>query len=98
VLEGEALLSGDLTARLLDEFRLRTKRTGFRRRRDEDELLTRREWHVMELLAENRTTAEIAELLTIEQVTVRAHISAVLRKYQVASRQAALRRYRQSPE
>jgi DNA-binding NarL/FixJ family response regulator len=93
VLDGEALLPGDLTARVLEELRL-GGRGLFARRRQRDELLTRREWEVLELLAEDRSTAEIARLLSIREVTVRTHIAAVLRKYRVSSRQAALRRYR----
>jgi DNA-binding NarL/FixJ family response regulator len=93
VLDGEALLPGDLTARVLEELRL-AGRGLFARRRQRDELLTRREWEVLELLAEDRSTAEIAQLLSIREVTVRTHIAAVLRKYRVSSRQAALRRYR----
>jgi DNA-binding NarL/FixJ family response regulator len=93
VLDGEALLSGDLTARLLDEIRLGGRRK-FGLGRQRDQLLTAREWQVLELLAEDRTTAEIADRLAIQEVTVRTHISSVLRKYQVESRQAALRRYR----
>src|SRR5579862_4744827 len=95
VLDGEALLSGELTARVLDEFRSRRKRKLLGWPRARDELLTRREWEVIELLCDDQSTAEIARLLGIEQATVRAHVSAVLRKYQVANRRAALRRHRE---
>lgn len=94
VLRGEALLSGELTAKLLAEFRENAKR-GARARRRKDSPLTRREWEVLELLDENHSTSEIAQALSIEEVTVRSHISALLRKYDVTSRQAALRKYRQ---
>jgi DNA-binding NarL/FixJ family response regulator len=94
VLDGEALLTGDLTAHLVDEFRRRGRRGLFGQRPRRDALLTTREWEVLELLAQDYETAEIARELSIRQVTVRTHISAVLRKYQVGSRQAALRRYR----
>jgi DNA-binding NarL/FixJ family response regulator len=93
VLEGEALLSGGLTLRLLTEFR-RTARRGPLARRRRDSLLSHREWEVLELLAEDRTTAEIAEILSIREATVRTHVSSLLRKYQVTTRQAALRKYR----
>jgi two-component system nitrate/nitrite response regulator NarL len=93
VLQGEALLSGALTARLLDEFRRAARRSVFARRR-RSELLTPREWEVLELLAEDWTTAEIAQLLSIQEVTVRSHIAAALRKYHVTTRQAALRKHR----
>lgn len=94
VLAGEALLSGDLTVRLLREFRNSSRRSvlSFRRR---DSVLTRREWEVLELLAQDYSTSEIAQALSIQEVTVRSHISAALRKYHVTSRQAALRRHRE---
>jgi two-component system nitrate/nitrite response regulator NarL len=95
VLQGEAFLSGELTARVLEEFRLRGRRKWLGGSKRSDELLTRREWEVLELLAEDLTTAQIAQLLSIREVTVRTHISTMLRKYQVSTRQAALRRYRE---
>ena len=94
VMEGEALLSGELIARVLEEFRLRGRRERIGVHRKRDKLLTRREWEVLELLAEDLSTAEIAQVLSIREVTVRTHISTMLKKYQVSSRQAALRRYR----
>jgi DNA-binding NarL/FixJ family response regulator len=96
VFDGEALLSGGLTARLLEEFRLRTPRRLVDRRRRRGELLTTREWEVLELLARDCTTAEISRELSIREVTVRTHISAVVRKLCVGSRQAAVRLYRDS--
>ena len=94
-LRGEALLSGALTARVLDEFRLRGKRHRFGGYRRKGDGLTQREWEVLELLAQDLNTSEIAQRLSIEEVTVRTHISTMLKKYNVSTRQAALRRYRE---
>jgi DNA-binding NarL/FixJ family response regulator len=42
-------------------------------------------------MREDLTTAEIAERLAVSPVTVRRHISAVLRKLRVSDRKSALR-------
>ena len=95
-LEGEALLSGTLAARVVGEFRERGRRGRLLSRRKSDNDLTRREWEVLGLLAEDLTTAEIARRLFIEQVTVRTHVAAVRRKLQVPTREAARRLWRES--
>lgn len=90
-LAGEALLSGPLAARLVEAFRERGRRRRLLAARAAGAELSRREWQVLELLAAHLTTAEIAERLFLEPVTVRTHIARILRKLQVRSRQAALR-------
>jgi len=90
-IEGEALLSGELAARLVEEFRERGGRRRLLAGRAPGAELSRREWQVLELLASHLTTAEIAARLFVEPVTVRTHIARILRKLQVPSRQAALR-------
>lgn len=90
-LEGEALLSGALASRLVLEFRERGRRKRVLVRHGREMELTRREWQVLELLAEHLTTAEIAQRLFVEEVTVRTHIASILKKLQVPSREAALR-------
>jgi DNA-binding NarL/FixJ family response regulator len=95
VLRGEALLSGALTARVLEEFRLRGRRQRLGSHGRNGDGLTAREWDVLELLAEDLNTSEIAQRLSIQEVTVRTHIATMLKKYGVSTRQAALRRYRQ---
>ena len=95
-LDGEALLSGPLAARLVDEFRERGRRRRVLASHVPGAQLTRREWQVLELLASHLTTAEIAARLFLEPVTVRTHIARVLRKLQVPTRQAALRLLEQS--
>jgi DNA-binding NarL/FixJ family response regulator len=87
VLEGEAAVPRALVARLLDEFRTR----GRRRRLAGVAELTGREWDVLERLADGATTAEIAARLSVSPVTVRRHVSALVRKLGVSSREEAVR-------
>jgi two-component system NarL family response regulator len=96
-LEGEALLSGQLAARLVAEFRERGRRKRILAGSAPGAELSRREWQVLELLAEHLTTREIAARLFVEPVTVRTHVARILHKLQVPSRQAALRLL-ESPE
>ena len=90
VLAGEAALPRHLVSLLIEEFR---ERRGRRRipllgRRSVE--LTDREWEVLELMREGLTTDEIAGRLFITAVTVRTHVSAILRKLHVSTRAAAL--------
>ena len=91
VLDGEAALPRTLTARLIEEFRERGRRRRLRLGRQRTVELTPREWDVLELLNERRTTAEMADRLTISPVTVRRHVSEILHKLRVPDRAAALR-------
>jgi DNA-binding NarL/FixJ family response regulator len=91
VLDGEAALPRTLTARLIEEFRERGRRRRLRLGRRRTVELTPREWDVLELLNERRTTAEMADRLTISPVTVRRHVSEILHKLRVPDRAAALR-------
>jgi DNA-binding NarL/FixJ family response regulator len=52
--------------------------------------LTRREWEVLGLLREGRRTGEIADELGISPITVRRHVSSLLRRLGVSSRNDAL--------
>jgi DNA-binding NarL/FixJ family response regulator len=52
--------------------------------------LTSREWETLELMRQGLSTAEIAERLFVSPVTVRTHVSAILRKLQVRDRQSAI--------
>ena len=91
VLAGEAQLPASLVARVLDEFRERqTHRRALLRARPAVQLRPR-EWEVLELLRDGRSTAEIAERLFIAEVTVRSHVSAILKKLRVPDRAAAVR-------
>lgn len=91
--DGEAALPRALMGRVLDELH--------RRGRYGAELarlrvtLTRREQEILELLDQNLDTADIARLLGISAVTVRRHVSELLRKLGVRDREAALRLLRE---
>lgn len=85
---GEPALSRSLVPHLVDEIR-----RGSSRRLalpDGPVTLTAREWEVGELLSEGRSTGEIAERLGVSPVTVRRHVSLLLQKLGVGSRQAAV--------
>ncbi len=53
--------------------------------------LTEREAEILDLMAEGLTTEQIAERLFVAKVTVRTHVSALLRKLRVPDREAAIR-------
>ena len=63
----------------------------------EDELLTRREAEILELLADGLTNREIAERLFISQKTVGTHLGHIFAKLGVHNRVAAAGRARGSP-
>jgi DNA-binding NarL/FixJ family response regulator len=89
VLDGEAALPRNLVSRLMEEFRTRDERPL--RPQGPLSTLTSREWDTLELMRQGLTTAQIAEKLFVSPVTVRTHVSAILRKLQVSDRDAAVR-------
>ena len=92
VLSGEAALPRSLVLRLMTEFRGRDdRRVGRKGAR-----LTEREWEVLRLLSYGCGTDEIAAQLYVSAVTVRTHVSAILRKLKVADRSAAVRLFREN--
>jgi len=101
VLEGEAALPRRLTAKLIEEFRRRrTRRPAIAHDTNGafGNVLTERESDVLELLATGRATSQIAGELGISDVTVRRHISRIVRKIGVADRGAAIRRVHELSE
>ena len=90
VLEGEAALPRQLVALLIEEFRERKRRRRIPLRGRRSAELTDREWEVLELMRQGCSTEEIAARLFISPVTVRTHVSAILRKLQVPTREAAI--------
>jgi len=91
VLRGEVaiprLLVGVLAERLRE--RLGRRHLAFRDRPGVE--LTTREWEVLDFMCDGLSTREIAGRLLISEITVRRHISAVLKKLHVASRGDAVK-------
>lgn len=90
VLAGDAQLPATLVTRVLEEFRERQSHRRALLRERPAVQLRRREWEVLELLRDGLTTAEIAQRLFVAEVTVRSHVSAILRKLRVPDRAAAI--------
>jgi DNA-binding NarL/FixJ family response regulator len=89
VLAGEAAIPRRLVGRIVEEFSERgRRRLRLLDRRGAD--LTNREWEILELLHRGLTTAVVAERLGVSQVTVRRHLSEVMRKLDVPDRKSAL--------
>jgi NarL family two-component system response regulator LiaR len=87
--EGEAVVSRALTMRLIEGMRrVREDGAGMRPIRSP---LTPREWEVLDLLCQERSTDDIADTLVLSVETVRSHIKSVLRKLGVRSRQEAIK-------
>jgi DNA-binding NarL/FixJ family response regulator len=94
---GEAAIQRTLVARVLDRFHGREPRwrhvisggTGGRR-------LTSREWEVLDLLARQRSTAEIAEVLSLSASAVRVHVASIVHKLEVADRAAVVKLFARS--
>ncbi|RST00155.1 response regulator transcription factor, partial [Streptomyces sp. WAC05950] len=78
VAAGEALLSPNITKRLITEFsRLGAPRAPSRARID---VLTERETEVLSLIAQGLSNAEISEHLVLAEQTVKTHVSRILVK------------------
>lgn len=90
VLAGEAALPRALVMRVMAEFATSPRRPD-RRPLTLASTLTVRESEALELMALGLTTEEIAARMFIGQVTVRTHVSNVLKKLGVTSREAAVR-------
>jgi two-component system, NarL family, response regulator LiaR len=86
--DGEAVVSGRLTMRLIESMR-RTSEKGIGMR-PINSPLTSREWEVLDLLCQESSTDDIAETLVLSVETVRSHVKAVLRKLGVRSRSEAV--------
>jgi DNA-binding NarL/FixJ family response regulator len=90
VCSGEAAMQRALVARVIERFRRREPRwrqpvdSGPARR------LTSREWEILELLAQGRSTAEIAERLVVSSSVVRVHVASIVHKLGVPNRAAAV--------
>ena len=97
VLAGEAMLPGTLVARLVDEFRDRESRR-VAVPESHAARLTGREWDVLELMRKGKSTGEIAERLFVSPTTVRTHVSSILNKLGVPTREEAIRLFADAPD
>jgi DNA-binding NarL/FixJ family response regulator len=97
VIRGEVALPRRYTQHLLDQLRGREiERT--RVSAHANAALTDREWEILRLLGEDASTVQMAQRLEISEVTVRRHISAVLRKLGVKDRAGAAEVLRRSAD
>jgi two-component system, NarL family, nitrate/nitrite response regulator NarL len=87
---GEAAMQRTLVARLFEHFRQREPRWRQPASTRIAQRLTSREWEILELLAQEWSTAKIAERLVISPSAVRVHIASIVRKLGVPSRGAAV--------
>src|SRR4051794_37207040 len=88
VLAGEAALPRALVARVIEEFR--TRDGSGRRREGPLAKLTDREWEVLKAMEHGQSTAEMAAEMYVSPVTIRTHVSAILRKLRVTNRDEAI--------
>jgi DNA-binding NarL/FixJ family response regulator len=87
---GQAPIPPTLVARMVRHFRHRDPR---RRQLSQGAPLTSREWEVLELMSQELSNTQIARELSVSPVTVRSHVSAILRKLRVPDRDTAVRRF-----
>jgi DNA-binding NarL/FixJ family response regulator len=91
VAKGESAIPRSLVRALIDDYRDRPARRLVEARGGRGVDLTAREWEVLSLMRDDLSTREIADRLRISEVTVRRHISAVVKKLRVESRADALK-------
>jgi DNA-binding NarL/FixJ family response regulator len=90
VAQGGLAVSSEVTRVLVERMRLLPESgVGMRPVRSP---LTAREWEVLDLLTEERTTPQIAGELYLTQDTVKSHVKSILRKLDVHSRAEAVAR------
>ncbi len=91
VMDGEAALPRSLALKVIQQLQSPSKRRFRSSKSSPVSRLTSRESEVLEMMAEGLTTEQIAEKLFIGKVTVRTHVSNVLKKLRVPDRDAAVR-------
>jgi DNA-binding NarL/FixJ family response regulator len=89
ILAGEAAIPRRLTRHVLEALRGRDARRA-RFTAQTRRAITDRQWEILNLLAEGRSTAEMARWLGISEVTARRHISALLPRLGLTDRAGAV--------
>ena len=85
---GDVIISPPLAARLIEEFRLLGEKKKTEKKK-EPLGLSKRELEVLSLVAEGAPNKKIANTLCISENTVKVHLSNILEKLQVNTRQQA---------
>jgi NarL family two-component system response regulator LiaR len=85
---GEAVISRRMTKKLIEH--VRRAPDGVAGMRPVRSPLTAREWEVIDLLRDGRSTEAIADDLVLSIETVRSHVKNILRKLDVRSREDAV--------
>ena len=91
VMAGEAALPRTLALRVMRQLQAPSRRVLRPSKGSAAASLTSRETEVLELMAEGLSTEQIAEKLFVGKVTVRTHVSNVLKKLRVPDRESAVR-------
>lgn len=91
VLAGETVLPRWLVHKMAAEFQARPRRRLTPKAKAAIERLTARESEILDLMAAGLSTEDIANRLFVAPVTVRTHVSGILRKLRVPDREAAVR-------
>ena len=86
-ISGEAVMSRQFSMRVVEHLRHVPEPRGLR---PISGPLTPREWEVMDLICERKTTDEIAVALVLSPETVRSHVKHILRKLGARSREEAI--------
>jgi DNA-binding NarL/FixJ family response regulator len=87
VAKGEPAVPRSLVVALINDYRHRPPRPHL----DVPADLTGREWEVLDFMGDGLSTGQIAGRLLISEVTVRRHISSVLKKLSVPTRTDAIK-------
>lgn len=97
VLDGAVAIPQALVARMLEAMRERAPLRRDVEMPGQDVALTPREWQILDLLRHEPTTAQIADKLSVEQTTIRDHLSSLVRKLDVKDRDEARRLLAEPP-
>jgi DNA-binding NarL/FixJ family response regulator len=87
-LDGEAAVSRALMRRVIEQLR-QVPAIGAGMRPIHSPL-TRREWEVLDLMCDGRSTEEMAQVFVVSEETIRSHVKRILSKLGVNSRQQAV--------